>query len=111
MKVMQEEDRGKHRKKRNRFIDDIAAVDEEEEEEEDEVSDIPAQALFGMTIQHHAQKPLFCCFLLLLPGQSSQKPFPWSKHNFCISQLGSLQVLAIVRNICAAYCILHLPDH
>lgn len=33
----QEEDRGKHRKKRNRFIDDIAAVDEEDEEEEDEV--------------------------------------------------------------------------
>ena len=35
--LAQEEDRSKHRKKRNRFIDDIAAVDEDEEEEEDDV--------------------------------------------------------------------------
>ena len=34
---MQEDNRGKRHKKRNRFIDDIAAVDEDEEEEEDEV--------------------------------------------------------------------------
>ena len=33
----QEEDKGRHRKKRNIFVDDIAAVDEEEEEEEEDV--------------------------------------------------------------------------
>lgn len=37
MYLQQEADKGRHRKKRNIFVDDIAAVDEEEEEEEEDV--------------------------------------------------------------------------
>ena len=35
--LLQGDGRGRHRKKRNIFVDDIAAVDEEEEEEDDDV--------------------------------------------------------------------------
>lgn len=51
-----QEDRGRQRKKRNRFIDDIAAVDEEEEEEEDEV-----RLVCLLSLTKHAMPAFLAC--------------------------------------------------